>query len=270
MTVAIEIKNLFVERSGKPILKDLTFEVKTGLIYGLFGPSGSGKTTLMRSIVGLQKITSGEIKVLGQPAGSKELRSEIGYSTQIASIYQDLTCLENNSFFQSLYPKTSLSTLDRLEQVRLTSNKNQIAATLSGGERTRLALATSLMSNPRLLILDEPTIGLDPLLRRDLWALFKTQAHNGVTIIISSHAMDEADNCDELIFLRNGEVLAAGSPSDLKEKAGETLIEKVFIFLSVQGNLAIAQAVHPSTGTIIAKMSVPKITACPKPFNILK
>lgn len=198
---------------------------------GLLGPSGGGKTTLMRSIVGLQKIASGEIQVLGQTAASRPLRERIGYSTQSASVYSDLTCAENIRYFASLYSHNEKSPEQILEEVDLTRNTNQMAESLSGGERARLALATTLVGSPELLILDEPTVGLDPVLRVQLWKLFNSLVEQGKTLLVSSHVMDEADYCHELILLRDGVVLAQGSPTQLRDKTGESNMSDVFISL---------------------------------------
>ena len=198
---------------------------------GLLGPSGSGKTTLMRSITGLQRLKSGTIEVLGDSVPSKSLRSRIGYSTQTASIYEDLTCIENINFFSSLYEQNEKTPEQILADVDLTKNSHQMASSLSGGERARLALATTLVGTPELLILDEPTVGLDPILRVQLWELFNKLAESGKTLLVSSHVMDEADNCHDLILIRAGEVLARGTPSELRERTGISKMDEVFIAL---------------------------------------
>ena len=205
--------------------------VERGIITGLLGPSGSGKTTIFRSIVGVQKTQVGTITVLGQPAGAKDLRTRVGYFTQSASIYSDLTCLENLHYFARLLGDSEISVEEIIDLVDLRKNRKQIAASLSGGERARLALATALLGKPELLILDEPTVGLDPVLRRDLWNLFHRLADQGKTLLISSHVMDEADRCDTLFLLRNGKVLASGTPLGLKEEMGKNEMEEVFISL---------------------------------------
>jgi ABC-2 type transport system ATP-binding protein len=228
---AIQCRRLNVTRGNNHILHDLDLDIPQGVIMGLLGPSGSGKTTLMRSIVGLQKIESGEISVLGRPAASKTLRHEIGYSTQSASVYSDLTCIQNIEFFAALYRKNEKSPAQILEEVDLTRNAHQMASSLSGGERARLALATTLVGSPQLLILDEPTVGLDPVLRVQLWRLFNSLAEQGKTLLVSSHVMDEADSCHQLILLRNGEVLAQGTPAELRTRTGESRMDDVFISL---------------------------------------
>lgn len=208
--------------------------VGRGIIAGLLGPSGSGKTTIFRSIVGVQQTHAGTITVLDQPAGAKDLRTRIGYFTQSASIYSDLTCLENLHYFARLLGDSEISVEEVIDLVDLRKNRKQIASSLSGGERARLALATALLGKPELLILDEPTVGLDPVLRRDLWDLFHRLADQGKTLLISSHVMDEADRCDILFLLRDGKVLASGTPQGLKEQTGKDEMEDVFISLVEQ------------------------------------
>jgi len=231
VSAAIRALNLNVQRGKSHILHDLTVEIPRGVIMGLLGPSGSGKTTLMRSIVGLQRIASGEIQVLDLPAASKPLRSKIGYSTQSASVYSDLTCIQNIRYFASLYSQNEKTPEQILEDVDLSRNAHQMAESLSGGERARLALATTLVGTPELLILDEPTVGLDPVLRVQLWELFKKLASQGKTLLVSSHVMDEADSCHQLILLRNGRVLAEGTPSELRTRSGKSRMDEVFISL---------------------------------------
>ena len=231
MNESICIANLRVVRDGKTILSNLTMNIERGVIAGLLGPSGSGKTTILRSIVGVQETQAGTITVLNHPAGAKELRTKIGYFTQNASIYSDLSCIENLQYFARLLGDSEISIDEVIELVDLRKNRKQLASSLSGGERARLALATALLGRPELLILDEPTVGLDPVLRRDLWDLFHRLVEQGKTLIISSHVMDEADRCDILFLLRDGEILASGTPTALKENSGKTGMEDVFISL---------------------------------------
>ena len=231
MTAGISIRDLTVIRGRTRILSEFNLEIAAGAILGLLGPSGSGKTTIMRAVAGLQRLTGGSISVLGSPAGDKSLRTRIGYSTQDASIYRDLTCSENVDYFSALQGHASSSTDEILELVDLGKNRKQLAATLSGGERARLALATALVGAPELLILDEPTVGLDPLLRRDLWSLFHRFTDEGKTLLVSSHMMEEADHCDELVLLRNGAILASGTPRELRDQTGVENMDAVFISL---------------------------------------
>ena len=227
--VSCDVVNVTKEKNH--ILHDMTLEIPRGVIMGLLGPSGSGKTTLMRSIAGLQALESGQIRVLDLPAGSKTLRHKIAYSTQTASVYSDLTCIENVRYFASLYDHNEKTPEQILEDVELTSNAKQMAGSLSGGEQARLALATTLVGAPELLILDEPTVGLDPVLRVQLWKLFRMLVDQGKTLLVSSHVMDEADSCQDLILLRNGRVLARGTPIELRERTGKSRMEDVFIDL---------------------------------------
>lgn len=231
MTSAISISKLIVIRAGKTIVHQFDLEIESGKILGLLGPSGSGKTTIMRSVVGLQHLTSGTISVFEIPAGHKSLRTRVSYSTQDASIYRDLTCSENIDYFRAMQGNSSSSTDEILELVDLSKNRKQLAATLSGGERARLALATALVGKPEILILDEPTVGLDPLLRRDLWKLFHRFTSEGKTLLVSSHMMEEADHCDELVLMRDGAILAKGSPAQLRKESDQETMDSVFISL---------------------------------------
>lgn len=231
MSESVIISNLKVVRDKKTIIPNLTMSVGRGIIAGILGPSGSGKTTIFRSIVGVQQTQAGTITVLGQPAGAKDLRTRIGYFTQSASIYSDLTSLENLRYFARLLGDSEISVEEAIDLVDMRKNRKQIASSLSGGEKARLALATALLGKPELLILDEPTVGLDPVLRRDLWDLFHRLADQGKTLLISSHVMEEADRCDILFLLRDGKVLASGTPQGLKEETGRDEMEDVFISL---------------------------------------
>ena len=228
---AVICKQLNVRRGQNHILHDLDLQVPSGAIIGLLGPSGSGKTTLMRSIVGLQTLMSGSIEVLGFAAGTNPVRTKIGYSTQSASIYSDLSCIENVRYFAALYPKSEKSPEEILENVDLSSHAHRLARSLSGGERARLALATALVGSPEILFLDEPTVGLDPLLKLQIWKLFAGLVSQGKTLFVSSHVMEEADNCQELFLLREGRLLAHGTPSALRERTGESTMNQVFISL---------------------------------------
>lgn len=221
-------KNLVVKKSKLTILNGLNFTMQAGTINGLIGPSGSGKTTLMRAIVGVQKY-SGELLVFGEAAGSKKLRSRIGYVTQSPAIYTDLTIFQNLRYFATLMraPKSQVNLV--LDQVDLTRRKDQLASTLSGGQRARVSLAIALLGNPELLVLDEPTVGLDPILRRDLWDLFDKLAVQGKTLLISSHVMDEADRCSELYLLRDGQLLWQDTRQSLLEKTKTNSVEEAFL-----------------------------------------
>lgn len=227
---AIEVRDLTVERSGRGVLHDLSVSVAAGSVVGLLGPSGSGKTTLMRAIVGVQTVSSGSISVLGQAAGSPAIRGRIGYMTQQLSVYTDLTVRENIRYFARI-----LGAEDDLDRVLAVVDMERLQHTrvdrLSGGERARVCLATALVGSPPVLILDEPTVGLDPVLRQQLWTIFHQLAGDGVALLVSSHVMDEADRCDSLVLLREGRRLAAGTKAELLAVSGATSIEAAFLEL---------------------------------------
>src|SRR6266511_2541653 len=203
MDVAVEVRDLVVVRGRKEVLHGINLSVPTGEVTGLLGPSGSGKTTLMRSIVGVQKIRSGTVTVLGQPAGSAPLRSRVGYLTQAPSVYADLTVRENVRYFASLYKGVTTADADQaIADVGLSDAADQLVRSLSGGQFSRASLACALVGKPDVLILDEPTVGLDPVLRDELWRQFRELAAAGKTLLVSSHVMDEASRCDRLVLIR--------------------------------------------------------------------
>jgi ABC-2 type transport system ATP-binding protein len=212
-------------------LPELSCEVATGSVTGLLGPSGSGKSTLIRSIVGVQVIAGGTVTVLGAPAGAKELRSRVGYMTQAPSVYRDLTVRENLRFFSRVLDAPG-GAVDRvIEDVSLVDHADSVAGRLSGGQLSRASLAVALLRGPDLLVLDEPTVGLDPVLRRDLWSLFHNLAESGKTLLVSSHVMDEADRCDELLLLRDGRLLDQGTPAALRARTGASSLDEAFLAL---------------------------------------
>jgi ABC-2 type transport system ATP-binding protein len=228
---AVEMAGLCVARGGQPVLRDIDAAVREGCITGLLGPSGSGKTTLMRSIIGTQLIAAGTLTVLGRPAGSPSLRTEVGYASQSASVYDDLTVAENLRYFATAV-RAQRSDVDRvMEHVRLTAYRNRMTGSLSGGERSRVNLAVAMLGSPRLLVLDEPTVGLDPVLREDLWGLFHELSDSGLTLLVSSHVMDEADRCDELMLLREGRVLTHDTPDGLRRRTGKESLDAAFLTL---------------------------------------
>jgi ABC-2 type transport system ATP-binding protein len=231
MSGAVEVRSLVVRRGHKEVLHGLSAEIPPGSVTGLLGPSGSGKTTLMRAIVGVQIVKSGDLTVLGQPAGSKDLRRRIGYLTQAPSVYADLTVEENVRYFASLYGTKGAGANGVIGRVGLRAQANQLVRTLSGGQHSRASLACCLVGNPDLLVLDEPTVGQDPVLRDDLWQQFRAIADAGTTIIVSSHVMDEANRCDRLILLREGRVVADDSPSAVKVAAGTEDLDQAFLNL---------------------------------------
>ncbi len=233
--LAIEASELSVEKNGKKILQRLTFTVKAGSITGLIGPSGSGKTTLMRSIVGVQS-ADGNLEVLGQKAGSKKLRSKIGYVTQSPAVYGDLTVLQNLLYFGALVRANGKQAEDVIRSVHLKDQRNQVVESLSGGQKARVSLAIALLGNPDLLVLDEPTVGLDPVLRNDLWDIFKEMANAGKTLLVSSHVMDEAERCENLLLLRDGTLLWNNTRDALLAKSKKENVGDAFIAMIVRAD----------------------------------
>ena len=228
---AVEIEGLLVRRGGRLVLDGLSVTIRAGSVTGLLGPSGSGKTTLMRAIVGVQIVEGGTVTVLGRPAGDPALRTEVGYVTQAPSVYGDLTIGENLAYFARLLSTPSDRVAAVLGEVGLEGREGQIVRTLSGGEQSRVSLATALLNRPELLVLDEPTVGLDPVLRRDLWNLFHSLADDGATLLVSSHVMDEADRCDELLLVRDGALVATGTPDDVRRRSGVRDLGEAFLRL---------------------------------------
>jgi ABC-2 type transport system ATP-binding protein len=217
-------------RGSTHALRGVSVEVPRGRVTGLLGPSGSGKTTLIRAIVGVQIVQSGTVVVLGRPAGLPELRARVGYVTQAPSVYPDLTARENVLYFaQVVAARPEVDEV--LETVGLTERADVVVRSLSGGERSRVSLASAMVGRPELLVLDEPTVGLDPVLRRDLWNTFHQLADGGATLLVSSHVMDEAERCDELILIRDGSIVAQGEPDELRRRTGTDDLEQVFLVL---------------------------------------
>jgi len=227
----IEVTDLVVDRGRRTVLNGFSCTVPTGSVTGLLGPSGSGKTTLMRAIVGVQVVRSGSVKVLGLDAGSAALRHKIGYLTQAPSIYADLTVKENARYFASLYGQSAAEADSIVANVGLASAADQLVDDLSGGQRSRASLACALVGKPEVLVLDEPTVGQDPVLRDELWAQFRGLAAAGATILVSSHVMDEANRCDRLLLIREGELIADDTPAAVKEAAGTDDLDQAFLTL---------------------------------------
>lgn len=247
MKNSVEVTGLTVVRGDRTVLEGLDLTVGDG-VTGLLGPSGCGKSTLLRSLVGVQRVQSGTVTVLGEPAGSRSLRDRIGYVTQDVSVYDDLTVRENLRFFARVLGVAAGETSGRhrggsgspgLEQtvdaavdaVDLASHRDAVVGRLSGGQRSRVNLAVALLGRPRILVLDEPTVGLDPVLRQELWGLFHQLADDGVTVLVSSHVMDEAERCDRLLLMREGRILADGTPEEIKRRAGAADVESAFLDL---------------------------------------
>jgi len=231
MNNVVEASGLRVVRGKNEVLHGLDFSIRAGEVTGLLGPSGCGKTTLMRALVGVQAKVTGTLTVLGSPAGSAALRPRIGYVTQAASVYDDLTITENLRFFTRVLGAPMSSVTEAIETVDLFDQKDQVVRDLSGGQRSRVGLAAALLGSPDLLVLDEPTVGLDPVLREQLWGTFRDLAAAGAAVIVSSHVMDEAERCDRLLLMRDGAFLADGSPTEIKQKASADDIEQAFLTL---------------------------------------
>jgi ABC-2 type transport system ATP-binding protein len=228
---AVEVSDLRVRRGDRIVLDQVAVTVPAGLVTGLLGPSGCGKSTLLRSIVGVQKIAGGSVRVLGLPAGSAPLRRRVGYVTQAPSVYSDLSVTENLRYFAVVLGAPADDPERVIGQVGLTGRERDLVGRLSGGQRARVSLAAALLGAPDLLVLDEPTVGLDPALRRDLWALFHRLAEGGATLLISSHVMDEASRCDRLLLMREGKIIASGTPGALLADTGTSEIEDAFLAL---------------------------------------
>ncbi len=236
MENAVQIKNLSVTLPGAiEAIKNVSIELPSKKTVGIIGPSGAGKTTLVRSIVGRTRITSGEILVFGMKPGSAELRKQARYMTQELSVYPDLTIRENLNFFAIMSGQArkdlKKTLIEVLKAVDLTDKTDSLVSSLSGGQKQRVSLAIALIGSPKLMVLDEPTVGLDPVLRNKLWNLFAQLAKQGTTLVITSHSMDEAERCDDLVLLRNGQAIAHSTPADLKKHTGTKTIEESFLKL---------------------------------------
>jgi len=244
---AVRVENLTVVRGRTRAVDDVSFDLDAGTLVGLLGPSGSGKTTLMRSLVGTQVVTSGTVTLLGEPAGSPPLRDRVGYVTQVPSVYGDLTVRENLSYFATILGASAEAVERVLADVDLCDHAASMVGRLSGGERARVSLATALLGSPSLLVLDEPTVGLDPLLRRSLWSLFHRLAAAGTTLLVSSHVMDEAERCERLLLMRDGRILADTTPEGLLSSTACEDFESAFVAL-IEGE-AFVERGGPVAGT---------------------
>ena len=229
---AVVVDGLHVVRGGRVVLDRLSLAVPRGQVVGLLGPSGCGKSTLMRSIVGVQEVAGGTVTVLGLPAGTRPLRDRVGYVTQAPSVYDDLTVVENLRYFGAVahVPRAEVDRV--LREVDLADHAGDLTGRLSGGQHSRVSLAVALLGSPELLVLDEPTVGLDPVLRRDLWDLFHRLAAAGATLLVSSHVMDEARRCDRLLLMRDGALLADDTPRSLLDATGTGDVEDAFLELA--------------------------------------
>jgi len=228
---AIETRGLRVVRGGAEVLHELDLDVPVGEITGLLGPSGCGKSTLMRAIVGVQIVQGGSVTVLGEAAGSAGLRARVGYVTQAPSVYLDLSVEENLHYFATIVRAAPARVEEVMRAVDIRQLAGRPVGALSGGQVARVSLATALLNEPPLLVLDEPTVGLDPVLRRDLWRTFRALADGGTTLLVSSHVMDEADRCDRILLMRDGSILATGTPADLRADTGADDLDGAFLAL---------------------------------------
>ncbi|MGW5668709.1 ABC transporter ATP-binding protein [Micromonospora sp. NPDC003776] len=231
MDDAVSVRDLVVDRGRQRVLQSISCTVPRGTVTGLLGPSGSGKTTLMRAVVGVQRVSSGTVTVLGRPAGAAELRRRVGYLTQAPSVYADLTVRENARYFAVLQGRGRADADRAVADVGLAKAADQLVGTLSGGQRSRASLACALVGEPELVILDEPTVGQDPVLRADLWARFHAMADAGTTLLVSSHVMDEAARCDRLLLIRDGRLVADDTPDAVRASTGVDDLEEAFLRL---------------------------------------
>lgn len=230
-TPAVRIRGLRVRRGANEVFDGFDLDIRHGQITGLLGPSGCGKTTLMRAIAGVQNVAGGSVEVLGIPAGSPSLRSRLGYATQAASVYDDLTVLQNARFFARILGVPAADAERVVEAVDLAAQSRARVVDLSGGQRTRVSLAVAMLGSPELLVLDEPTVGLDPVLRESLWSIFRRLADAGTSLVVSSHVMDEAARCDELVLLRDGRLVAQETPAELLTQTGAAGFDAAFLAL---------------------------------------
>jgi ABC-2 type transport system ATP-binding protein len=232
---AVTVTDLIVRRGGRRVIRSIGCEVPRASVTGVLGASGCGKTTLMRAIVGVQIVDSGSVRVLGEPAGAPGLRRRVSYVTQARSVYADLSVRENLRYFAGVVgaPESRIEAV--METVSLGDLADRVTRDLLGGERARVSLASALLAEPELLVLDEPTVGLDPVLRQELWAHFRRLASAGVTLLVSSHVLDEAAHCDELLLMRDGELVATETPDGLRQRTGEQNLEDAFLWLIQQG-----------------------------------
>ncbi len=228
---AVDVVGVTVERGRRRVLDQLSCRIEQGRITGLLGPSGAGKSTLIRCIVGVQRIRSGTVTVLGAPAGSPGIRPRLGYVTQQPSVYRDLTVLENARYFAEIAGTGPAAARAAVDEVGLAAAAGQLVGTLSGGQASRASLACALVGSPDLLVLDEPTVGQDPVLREELWDALARRARAGTTVIVSSHVMSEANRCDHLLLLRDGSILVDDTPAAVKAMAGTDDLDDAFLAL---------------------------------------
>ncbi|AHI55421.1 ABC transporter ATP-binding protein [Listeria ivanovii] len=231
--IAIKVTNLDVQIGKKQILSNMSLEIKKGEIFGLIGPSGAGKTTLVKTIIGMEKATTGQTEVLNKVLPSLPVISKIGYMAQSDALYTDLTAKENLDFFASLYSIKGNTKKERMnyaaDLVNLQADLTKKVSNYSGGMKRRLSLAISVLANPDVLILDEPTVGIDPELRKSIWDELGELKTNGKCILVTTHVMDEAEKCDRLAMIRNGKIIAVGTPQELSSKTSSGKLEDAFL-----------------------------------------
>lgn len=244
---AVEVAGLHVRRGSTTVFDGIDLTIPRGQITGLLGPSGCGKTTLMRSIVGVQRISSGTVTVLGEPGGSRTLRHRVAYGIQGGAVYGDLTVRQNLSYLARVLGATKTDVDRVLADVGLEAQRSQLVESLSGGQATRVSLAMALIGSPELIVLDEPTVGLDPVLRVELWQLFRELVERGVTMIVSSHVMDEAIRCDRLLLMRSGRIVADTTPTALLDDTGTNDPDAAFLALIERDDRAHVAPRHPMT-----------------------
>lgn len=232
MNNAVEFHGVSVRRGKNDVVHNVDLVIPSGQLVGLLGPSGAGKSSLMRSLVGVQAGVSGTITVLGSPAGSPALATRVAYDTQSASVFDDLTVRQNLEFARAMLGCDTSRIDEVLVQVNLTDYAGRRVDALSGGQRSRVSLATALLANPDVLVLDEPTVGLDPVLRDDLWGLFRNIVSSRKTILVSSHVMDEATRCDRLVFMRDGRIIADGTLAEIEKSTNTKSAEDAFLVLA--------------------------------------
>lgn len=230
---AIRVQGVSKSYGKKEVLHGIDLDVRRGEIFGLLGPSGSGKTTLVRLMTGIDRAALGEVRLLGERLPNLSLFRQIGYMAQSDALYLELTGKENLEFFASLFGMSGSVRRKRIEEVMelvdLTPHLDKPAGAYSGGMRRRLSLAVALIHRPAVLLLDEPTVGIDPVLRQSIWQELYALRRTGTTIVITTHVMDEADKCDRLGMIRDGSLIAVGSPAELLERANAATIEEAFL-----------------------------------------
>ncbi|MDD6793824.1 MAG: ABC transporter ATP-binding protein [Clostridiaceae bacterium] len=239
---SISIKNVNKFYGKKQTLFDVSLDIPKGSIYGLLGPSGCGKTTFVKTIAGISKANSGEIKILGEKVPNIKILSSIGYMAQSAALYPTISAYDNLKFFGELYSIDKKELTERIKSlakmVNLSEHLNKKVSAYSGGMKQRLSLAIALLSNPQVLILDEPTVGIDPVIRKSIWESLRKLALNGITILITTHIMDEAIKCDYLAMMRDGHILTTGTPLEIQHQAGTETIEDAFIYFGQNNSKA--------------------------------